>query len=40
MNAVGPDHCAAMATLGTLGPGRHRATFLVALRFAITSMTG
>jgi nickel/cobalt exporter len=35
VNAVGPDHCAAMATLGTLGPGRRRATFLVALRFAI-----
>ena len=35
LHAVGPDHCAAMATLGTLGPGRRRATLLVALRFAI-----
>nr|AYM53845.1 hypothetical protein [Archangium sp.] len=35
LHAVGPDHCAAMATLGTLGPSRRRATFLVALRFAI-----
>jgi nickel/cobalt transporter (NicO) family protein len=34
-HAVGPDHCAAMATLGTLGPARRRATFLVALRFAL-----
>ncbi len=35
LHAVGPDHCAAMATLGTLGPSRRRAAFLVALRFAI-----
>nr|AYM53650.1 hypothetical protein [Archangium violaceum] len=35
LHAVGPDHCAAMATLGTLGPSRRRATFLIALRFAI-----
>ena len=35
LHAVGPDHCAAMATLGTLGPTRRRATFLVALRFAL-----
>jgi len=35
LHAVGPDHCAAMATLGTLGPSRRRATFIVALRFAI-----
>jgi nickel/cobalt transporter (NicO) family protein len=35
LHAVGPDHCAAMATLGTLGPARRRATLLVALRFAI-----
>ncbi|HEX8439186.1 hypothetical protein [Archangium sp.] len=35
LHAVGPDHCAAMATLGTLGPARRRATLLVALRFAV-----
>jgi nickel/cobalt exporter len=35
LHAVGPDHCAAMATLGTLGPARRRATFVVALRFAL-----
>ena len=35
LHALGPDHCAAMATLGTLGPSRRRATLLVALRFAI-----
>jgi nickel/cobalt transporter (NicO) family protein len=35
LHAVGPDHCAAMATLGTLGPARRRATLLVALRFAL-----
>ncbi len=35
LHAVGPDHCAAMATLGTLGPSRRRATLLVALRFAV-----
>jgi nickel/cobalt transporter (NicO) family protein len=35
LHAVGPDHCAAMATLGTLGPARRRTTFLVALRFAL-----
>jgi len=35
LHAVGPDHCAAMATLGTLGPSRRRTTFLVALRFAL-----
>jgi nickel/cobalt transporter (NicO) family protein len=35
LHAVGPDHCAAMATLGTLGSSRRRATLLVALRFAI-----
>lgn len=35
LHALGPDHCAAMATLGSLGPARRRATFLIALRFAI-----
>jgi hypothetical protein len=35
LHAVGPDHCAAMATLGTLGPNRRRATFVVAVRFAL-----
>jgi hypothetical protein len=35
LHAVGPDHCAAMATLGTLGPARRRTTLLVALRFAL-----
>jgi hypothetical protein len=35
LHAVGPDHCAAMATLGTLGPARRRTTLLVALRFAV-----
>ncbi len=34
LHAVGPDHCAAMATLGTLGDGRRRAALLTALRFA------
>ena len=31
---MGPDHCAAMATLGTLSR-RRRDTFLTALRFAV-----
>ncbi|WNG40427.1 hypothetical protein F0U61_47150 [Archangium violaceum] len=35
LHAVGPDHCAAMATLGTLGPARRRTTLLIALRFAV-----
>jgi hypothetical protein len=35
LHAVGPDHCAAMATLGTLGGGRRRAALLTALRFAL-----
>jgi nickel/cobalt transporter (NicO) family protein len=35
LHAVGPDHCAAMATLGSAGPGRHRAALRVALRFAL-----
>jgi nickel/cobalt exporter len=34
LHAVGPDHCAAMATLGTLGSGRRRVALLTALRFA------
>ena len=34
LHAVGPDHCAAMATLNTLGNGRRRAALLTALRFA------
>lgn len=34
LHAVGPDHCAAMATLGTLGSGRRRAALLTAVRFA------
>ncbi len=39
LHAVGPDHCAAMATLGTLGPARRRITLLVALRFAVGHAT-
>lgn len=35
LHAVGPDHCAAMATLGSAGPGRHRASLRIALRFAL-----
>ncbi|WP_370645378.1 hypothetical protein [Corallococcus sp. EGB] len=35
LHAVGPDHCAAMATLGALGGGRRRAALLTALRFAL-----
>nr|AYM53906.1 hypothetical protein [Corallococcus coralloides] len=35
LHAVGPDHCAAMATLGTLGGGRKRAAISTALRFAL-----
>jgi hypothetical protein len=35
LHAVGPDHCAAMATLGTLGGGRRRAAITTALRFAL-----
>ena len=34
LHAVGPDHCAAMATLNALGTGRRRAALLTALRFA------
>lgn len=34
LHAVGPDHCAAMATLGTMGGGR-RAAILTAVRFAV-----
>lgn len=34
LHAVGPDHCAAMATLNTLGEGRRRAAIRTALRFA------
>nr|AYM52317.1 hypothetical protein [Hyalangium minutum] len=34
LHAVGPDHCAAMATLNTLGTSRRRAALLTALRFA------
>ncbi len=34
LHAVGPDHCAAMATLNTLGHNRRRAALLTALRFA------
>jgi nickel/cobalt transporter (NicO) family protein len=42
LHAVGPDHCAAMATLGTWSGGRHRAALLTALRFALghTAMLG
>ena len=35
LHALGPDHCAAMATLGSLGPSRRRAALGVALRFAL-----
>ncbi len=35
LHAVGPDHCAAMATLGTLGGARRRTALLTALRFAL-----
>jgi nickel/cobalt transporter (NicO) family protein len=35
LHALGPDHCAAMATLGTLGGGRRRTAILTALRFAL-----
>ncbi|MFP2960378.1 hypothetical protein ACLEPN_21790 [Myxococcus sp. 1LA] len=35
LHAVGPDHCAAMATLGTLGGGRRRAAIATAVRFAL-----
>jgi hypothetical protein len=35
LHAVGPDHCAAMATLGTLGGGRKRLALTTALRFAV-----
>lgn len=35
LHAVGPDHCAAMATLGTLGDGRKRSALLMAVRFAL-----
>ncbi|MCP3139406.1 hypothetical protein [Pyxidicoccus xibeiensis] len=35
VHAVGPDHCAAMATLGTLGDGRKRTALVTALRFAL-----
>ncbi|MDC0713073.1 hypothetical protein POL68_31715 [Stigmatella sp. ncwal1] len=34
LHAVGPDHCAAMATLGTLGGSRRRAAVMTAVRFA------
>ncbi|WP_225410312.1 hypothetical protein [Stigmatella hybrida] len=34
LHAVGPDHCAAMATLGTLEGGRRRAAVMTAVRFA------
>ena len=34
LHAVGPDHCAAMATLNTLGEGRRQAALRTALRFA------
>lgn len=35
LHALGPDHCAAMATLGTLGGGRRRVAIMTALRFAL-----
>lgn len=35
LHALGPDHCAAMATLGTLGESRRRTALRVALRFAL-----
>jgi nickel/cobalt transporter (NicO) family protein len=35
VHAFGPDHCAAMATLGTLGGGRRRGVLVTALRFAL-----
>ncbi len=34
LHAVGPDHCAAMATLSTLGENRRRTALLTAVRFA------
>lgn len=35
LHAMGPDHCAAMATLAAGGEGRRRAAVLTALRFAV-----
>jgi hypothetical protein len=35
VHALGPDHCAAVATLGTLGGGRRRGVLRTALRFAL-----
>lgn len=35
LHAVGPDHCAAMATLGSAGGRRRRAALSTALRFAV-----
>jgi hypothetical protein len=35
LHGLGPDHCAAMATLGTLGERNRSATFSTALRFAL-----
>nr|WP_153865513.1 MULTISPECIES: hypothetical protein [Myxococcaceae] len=32
---MGPDHCAAMATLGTLNGGRRKSVLATALRFAL-----
>ncbi|MFZ5470056.1 MAG: hypothetical protein ACOZIN_11530 [Myxococcota bacterium] len=35
LHAVGPDHCAAMVTLGTVGEHRRRAALSTAVRFAV-----
>ncbi len=35
LHGLGPDHCAAMATLGTLGERKRSAAFSTALRFAL-----
>lgn len=39
LHAVGPDHCAAVATLGTLNGGRRRAAIITAFRFALGHAT-
>lgn len=35
LHGLGPDHCAAVATLGTVSGGGRRAALLTALRFAV-----
>ncbi|GEN07009.1 hypothetical protein SAMN05443572_104367 [Myxococcus fulvus] len=35
LHAVGPDHCAAVATLGTLNGNRRKAAIITAFRFAL-----